>query len=364
MGIVNGFTKPVYIAAWARVQRENVTGTGRTGVRDVAKVAEVSVATVSRYLNGSLDLPDGTRARIDGAVATLGYRPNPHARRLSLGRSDTLALVIPDIANPFFARLSAAMERAAAERGRMVTLHGTGNDDAREAAVLDLASENLADGVVFLTNHVAAPGIAERLNRFPRAVIVDEDVPGARAPRLMCDNEQGGYLAGSHLYAAGHRDVAYIGGGSALFSTAARLAGLRRGLQGRDATRRYVDDHAASAGRSLAAQFLAEREGETALFVGSDELLLGVLETFRAQGVRIPQDISVVSFDNVRSLHLFDPPITAVQQPVEALGRRAIELLLDGTWTDPAFRQTTELMPVQLIDRTSVGAPAHTTTKV
>lgn len=335
----------------------------RHSLKDVAKRADVSVATVSRYLNGFLELPDGTRGRIDRAVADLDYRPNPHARRLSLGRSDTIALIIPDIANPFFSRLAAAMEACAAERGKMVTLHATMNRGDREIAALENASHNLVDGLVFITNHMPPADVAQRINTFSRAVVLDEDVKGARAPRVLCDNEQGGFLAGQVLYQAGHRKIAYIGGREDLFSTTARLAGLQRGMQGIAPLRSYVDDHAAASGRELAQRFLRESDGETALFVGSDELTVGVLEVFHAQGVRVPEDISLVSFDNVRSLHLFAPAITAVEQPVSTMGRRAIEMLLDGAWDDPAFLETTELLPVRLIERQSVCAPNPTSRK-
>lgn len=335
----------------------------RHSLKDVAKRADVSVATVSRYLNGFLELPDGTRGRIDRAVADLEYRPNPHARRLSLGRSDTIALVIPDIANPFFSRLAAAMEACAAERGKMVTLHATMNRGDREIAALENASQNLVDGLVFITNHLPPAGVAQQINSFSRAVVLDEDVKGARAPRVLCDNEQGGFLAGQVLYEAGHRSIAYIGGREDLFSTTARLAGLQRGMQGIAPLHSYVDDHAAASGRELAQRFLRETAGETALFVGSDELTVGVLEVFNAQGVRVPEDISLVSFDNVRSLHLFAPAITAVEQPVYAMGRRAIEMLLDGDWDNPKFLETTELLPVRLIERQSVSAPNLTARK-
>ncbi len=335
----------------------------RHSLKDVAKRADVSVATVSRYLNGFLELPDSTRGRIDRAVADLDYRPNPHARRLSLGRSDTFALIIPDIANPFFSRLAAAMEACAAERGKMVTLHATMNRSDREIAALENASRNLVDGLVFITNHMPPPEVAERINRFARAIVLDEDVKDACAPRVLCDNEQGGFLAGQVLYQAGHRKVAYIGGREDLFSTSARLEGLRRGMQGIAPLRSYVDDHAAASGRELAQRFLKDCDGETALFVGSDELTVGVLEVFRAQGVRVPDDISLVSFDNVRSLHLFAPAITAVEQPVDTMGRRAIEMLLDGEWDDPDFLKTRELLPVRLIERQSVGPPNPTTRK-
>ena len=348
MGLLNQFTR-----------HDDVKEKGRHSLKDVARAAEVSVATVSRYLNGQLELPAATRDRIDEAVRRLDYRPNPHARRLSLGRSDTLALILPDIANPFFARLAAAMEQAAASRGVMVTLHATLNRAERELAALDLASRNHVDGLVFVTNHMPPPEVAALINGFPRAVILDEDVQGAVAPRLMCDNEMGGVLAGQALWRAGHRQVAYIGGREDLFSTSARLSGLKRGMEGIAPASSYVHDHAAASGRDLAQRFLHDGGEATALFVGSDELLVGVLDVFRERGVRVPDDYSLISFDNVRSLHLFDPAITAVEQPVDSLGRRAVELLLEGDWDTPSFRQTLELLPVTLVERASVRAPAN-----
>lgn len=334
----------------------------RHGLKDVAQSAGVSPATVSRYLNGSLHLPAPTRLRIDKAVHDLDYRPNPHARRLSLGRSDTLALLLPDIANPFFARLAAAVAAAATERGIMVALQGTDNDVERELRALDHAHRNLMDGVVFVTNQTASPKVAEALRRFERAVVLDGEVEDANAPSLTCANEEGGFLAGRCLRENGHHQVAYLGGPSELSSTRARLAGLRRGLAGDGGgsgapIRTYSEDHAAASGRAAVSRFLDERDGETALFVGSDELLVGVLEMFRERGVRVPHDISIISFDGMRSLHLFDPAITTVVQPVDALGRRAVELLLDETWDDQT-RATRELLPVTLIERASVGPPA------
>ncbi len=351
----------------------------RHSLKDVARRAELSAATVSRYLNGSLDLPVATRARIEDAVAALGYRPNAHARRLSLGRSETLALVVPDIANPFFARIAAAMEAAAAARGQMVTLHSTGAAAgnpagsvagvgsvtnarrAREAEVLDAAARNLADGVVFLTSggNAATGAIAERLNRLGRAVLVDEDVPGARVPRLWCDNREGGRLAGEALRRAGHRAVAYLGGPPELLSTRERLAGLEAGL-GRPAAAVLAGGaHSVAAGAAIAKRLLdGGGPGVTAILAGSDELAVGVLDLLHRRGLRVPRDLSFVSFDDVRSLQLYAPPVTAVAQPVEALGRRAVELLLDGDWSDGRLRTHVETLPVRLAERASVAPPA------
>ncbi|MGB3408118.1 MAG: LacI family DNA-binding transcriptional regulator [Jannaschia sp.] len=334
----------------------------RHSLKDVAREAGVSATTISRYLNGSLDLPDVTRLRIDSAVAKLSYHPNPHARRLSLGRSDTIALVLPDIANPFFAKLAAAIELAATAHHSMVLLHATFNKEERELAALKRAAQNRVDGVIFITNRAPEALVAQELNEFTRAVILDEDVPGGNAPRLMCDNEMGGVLAGRHLRAAGHRHVAYFGGASDLASTRTRLAGLKRGLTeagdiGTEPTL-FVGEHLASSGRELAERFLARMGLETAIFSGSDELTVGILEVFKDRGIRVPEDLSLISFDDARSLHLFSPAITSVRQPVGNLGARAIDILFSDAWDQPGFRSLTELLPVTLIERNSVAQPA------
>lgn len=333
-------------------------------LKDVAKAAGLSPAAVSRHLNGSLELPEETRARIEAAVRRLGYRPNPHARRLSLGRSDTITLIVPDIANPFFATLAATVEHEAASRGKIVQLHATSNREDREIAVLELAADHRSDGVVFCTNRKPGPGVAAAIAALPRAVIVDEGVPGARAPHIFADNAQGGYLAGRHLAGRGHRQVAYLGGDPALMSTRLRAEGLERGLRegsggGAEVAVRVLSGrHDVASGRALADRFLNAGGPETAIFVGSDELAIGVIEVLRERGVRVPQDMSLVSFDGARALHLYDPPITAVRQPARKLGERAVELLLDGDWDDQTLPDLVEYLPVELIERASVAAPS------
>jgi LacI family transcriptional regulator len=334
-------------------------------LKDVAKQAGLSPAAVSRHMNGTLELPPETRARIERAVRQLGYRPNPHARRLSLGRSDTITLIVPDIANPFFATLAASVERTAADRGMIVQLHATSNVEAREIALLELAADSRADGVVFCTNRRPGPDVAAAMAALPRVVVVDEAVPGAHAPQLYADNAQGGYLAGRHLAAWGHRRVAYVGGAQALNSTRLRAEGLERGLREGSgghavAVRIMAGRHDVPSGRALVAELLDDGSGETAIFVGSDELAIGAIETLRARGVRIPQDMSLISFDGARALHLYNPPITAVRQPAEQLGARAVAILLDGDWKDRTLPDLVEYLPVELIERASVAAPKTT----
>ena len=328
-------------------------------LKDVAQAAGVSVTTVSRFLNGSLDLPDRTRTAVEAAILAMNYLPNPHARRLSRGRSDTIGLVIPDIATPFFATLVAAVEAEADRRGLGLTLHATLNRRERELSYVQAVRRNQVDGLIFVTNHPDEGPLAAAINASGQVVILDEDVAGTSVPKLFCDNDQGGYLAGRHLAEAGHRRVLFIGGVDAMLSGTRRFAGFRRAMMevwGTDAQiERYEGEYLAEFGRVAAQRMLATESKPTAVFTTSDEITIGVLEILSASGIRVPQDLSLVGFDDVGPLHLFAPAVTAVRQPVRAMGIRALALLLDTDWTDPEKLPSEELLPVTLITRNSVA---------
>ncbi|MEP4030848.1 LacI family DNA-binding transcriptional regulator [Roseibium polysiphoniae] len=331
-------------------------------LKDVAKAAGVSVATISRLLNGSLVLPDETRGRIETAIRDLGYVPNPHARRLSRGRSDMIGLVIPDIANPFFAMLVAAIEEEADKLGLAVSLNATLNRPGREMKYLGLIEQQHVDGLIFVTNHPDDGELAGLINRTGKVVIVDEDVPGAMVPKLFCDNHQGGYLVGKHLAEFGHKKVVFVGGPDGMISTSRRYAGLEQGLRerfGEEAEiQRYQGDYTISAGRRAARRFLDEKLSATAIFASSDEIAIGLIEVLYSEGVSIPDRVSVVGFDDVGPLHLFTPPLTAVRQPVRAIGARSLSLLLQTDWQQFGTLEREELVPVEIVARSSVAPPA------
>lgn len=332
---------------------------GKPSLKNVAQRAGVSVATVSRMLNGTLDLPDQTRARIEQAIRDLNYQPNPHARRLSRGRSDTIGLVVPDIANPFFATLVAAVEEAADEQKLALSLYATLNRQGREVAYLDLIYRNHVDGLIFITNHPDDGRLADLINCTGNVVVVDEDVPGARAPKLFCDNEQGGRLAGELLARNGHRDVLFIGGPDQMISARRRYRGLADALSRHFGTeirpRRYQGDYSDAFGRAAAARFIAEGTRPSAIFASSDEIAIGMIEVFREQGISIPQDVSMIGFDDVGPLHLFAPPLTAIRQPVRDIGRRALSLLTETDWKQNENLPTQELLPVEIVVRDFVA---------
>lgn len=323
----------------------------RSGLRDVARLAGVSPTTVSRFVNGQITLPEATSGRIVDAMRVLEYRPNPHARRLSTGRSDTIGLVVPDIANPFFARMAAAIEGEADAHGLQLALFATLNRPGRERAYLEALSRNHVDGLIFATNHAEHGDLHELINATGRVVVVDEDVAGAEAPRLFCDNAEGGRQAGAHLATLGHRRVAYLGAGPEMLSGRRRIDGLRAGLGAGAQVVAFPCDYTREGGMAAARGFLTAGRPATAIFAAADEVAIGLLQVLREAGVCVPGDVSVIGFDDVVPLHLFDPPLTAVRQPIEAIGRRAVEILT--TPAGEAAPLAEELLGVELIPRAS-----------
>jgi LacI family transcriptional regulator len=325
-------------------------------LKDVAAAAEVSVATISRYQNNSLALPPATVERIENAIRALDYRPNPHARRLSLGRSDAIGLVLPDIANPFFAHLSAAVEQAAAAAGLEVLLSATLNSPRRELAYIERMRRNHLDGLIFVTNHADSGELARAINATGRVVLADEDVQGTLGAKVFCDNEGGGFLAGQHLTLFGHRRLAFVGGPNDLMSGVERAKGFRRAAREAQPSARIVTElfgaYGIAHGRAAAEVLLQTKPRPTGVFAASDEIAVGLLLQFKSRGFRVPADISVVGFDDVGQLDLFDPPLTTIRQPIADIGRRAVELVRDEGASATPVR-----LPVELIVRRSVAAP-------
>lgn len=334
---------------------------GPVRLSDVARMAGLSPATVSRFLNNSIRLPPGTVARIRNAIDALQYQPNPHARSLSRGRSETIGLVVPDISNPYFARLAAAVERETARRGYALMLCASLNTSEREREYLGRLARTAVDGVIFITNHPDDGSLRDAIvGAARRLVIVDEDVAGVTGAKVFSDNEQGGYLAGRHLVDMGHRRIAFFGGPEAMRSTEARLAGVRRALAEADGTAEITDayfgEYSAEHGRASAERLISTGSHATALLVSSDVIMLGALEFLQRAQVRVPQDLSVVGFDDIAPFLLFNPPLTSIRQPVDAIGRRAVDLLLrDIAGEDVA--SVTEHLPVELVLRESVSRP-------
>ena len=329
---------------------------------DVARRAGVSVATVSYVLNaGPKPVSADKRRRVLEAVTQLGYRPNAIARSLRARRTNILGLIVPDSANPYFARLSRSIEDAAAERGYQVVVSNAAEDPEREAAQIEALLRLQVDGLLWVPADLSASqaGAPEGVP----TVLVDRALPPSEAEPagdvIESDNTLGGRLAAEHLLELGHRRIAFLSGPAEHLHTVERLRGAREALAraGVEPEVRHGDFGYRSgyeAGRLWCAMTAEARP--TALICANDAMALGVLCAAAEAGVRVPADLSVTGYDDIPQARYAVPPLTTVAQPLDEMAREAIDRLLvrvgpKGERPEPVRR----VYPVRLIVRASTG---------
>lgn len=329
-------------------------------IRDVAAAAKLSVTAVSRHFNNRIVLPTDTVARIEAAANDLGYRPNVAARRLSLGSSESLGLILSDIAYPFFSAIASVAEAECARLGYSLLIFNSRNIVENEIAHLRRIESAQVDGILFMTNHSGAAEIAETVNRVRNVVLLDEDVPNAKAPRLYARNRSGGRLATEHLLAAGHRRIAFVGGDRNLISSAERFAGYIEALEAAgidpDPSFALFLGYEAANGEAAFAMLDQFADPPTAIFVAADVVALGILRAAREAGLSVPKDLSIVGFDDIPNADVVGPPLSTVHQSYETFGVRGVQLLV-GLLKGELSPETTEYVDVELVSRSSVAPP-------
>ncbi|WP_125773180.1 LacI family DNA-binding transcriptional regulator [Antribacter gilvus] len=326
--------------------------------RDVAKAAGVSVSTVSRALVAPDQVSDATRRRVVEAAERLGYRPNPVARGLRLGRTHAVGLIVPDLENPYFASVTKGVQARARAEGYAVFVADTDEDASVEAElVAGLAAR--VDGLILASPRSDDATLLAAVEGSV-AVLANRELDGL--PSIALDDADGAAQVLGHLRALGHRRVAVAQGPSSSWSGNRRLAGLRA------AAEQFGDVelvHLGSfrpyfSGGHVAADHAAA-SGATAVVAFNDLMALGILDRLRSRGVRVPQDLSVVGYDDVAVATLVSPALTTVHSPLSGLGRRAVDLLV-GRLRGATGTSTTTHLPVELVIRGSTGVPAPVTT--
>ncbi|MCA1556154.1 MAG: LacI family transcriptional regulator [Acidobacteria bacterium] len=302
-------------------------------IKDVAREAGVSTATVSHVINKTRHVSDETRERVLGAIERCGYIPNAHARQLASGRSNTLGLIISDISNPFFPELVKSIERAAFERGYDLILSNTNYEAARTSSYMQRLIERQVAGVALMTSELDLALVDELARRRVCVVFLDLGSAGQCMNNIVVDYDTGIEEAIAHLVALGHRQIAFVGGPRHLRSAVKRLDAFRVSLARHlpFATPQIYDGDFKLDGGRLAARALVEsgrEEMPTAVVVANDMMALGMMQEFRECGVEVPRDISIVGFDDIAFAALAAPPLTTVSLPREELGRRAVEALV------------------------------------
>ena len=331
-----------------------------TTVKEVARRAGVSLGTVSNVLNRPEVVSEGLRTRVQDAIAELGFVRNESARQLRAGVSRTIAMVVLDVANPFFTDVIAGAEELAERHDSLVVMCNSANSADREARHLRRLDQQRVLGVLLTPVH-DAPGAAltEVRGHGTPVVLVDRGAATTGQSSVAVDDVLGGRLAGEHLVSAGHRRLAFVGASTPLRQVEDRLRGVR-GAVGAEGTVEVVAVAGMSvrAGSQAAARILAAPPGErpTAVFCANDLLALGVLNECVRRGVRVPEDLALVGYDDIGFAATASVPLTSVRQPRELLGRTAVELLLAHVGGAPAQQIVFE--PELVVRRSSGRRPA------
>ncbi len=327
-------------------------------IKDVARRAGVSIASVSRVLNSSSPVTDQLRESVHQAVIELDYRIDKRARSLRRQRSGTLALIVSEVGNPFFPGVLHAIERAADENGFCLYFCNADEDVRRQAVHIESMIDQRIEGVIVMpvTSDPAALGPLVK-SEIP-TVLLDRVVEEPVVDAVLLDNEAAAGLAIAHLHELGHRRIGFV---TVVGNPPgdARLKGARLAAAALDCAigpdPGYFGDLKESGGYAQMQALLAAPHPPTAVVFGNNRMAIGGLAALQDNGLRLPSDMSVVSFDDVSWARLTDPPLTTLMQPLDEIGRAAIELLLDrieGRVTGPPRELR---LPGTLLVRGSTG---------
>lgn len=302
-------------------------------IREVAESAGVSYATVSHVINNTRLVSQETRERVVAAMDALNYRPNALARSLRQGKTNTLGLVLPDSANPFFAEISRSIEDEAFKKGYSVFLCNTELDTQRELFYVDVLSKKQVDGIIFVAAGDQADSLDFLLRRNMPVVMIDRDVPNVEVDAVLTDHQLGGFLATRHLLDLGHNRIACIAGPSSITPSAERITGYRNALE--EAGIPYDEnliirgDYHAQSGMEITHSVLKMNPRPTAIFALNDLMALGALRAAAEVDCSVPDDLAVVGYDDLEIARFTNPPLTTISQPKKAIGAQAINLLVD-----------------------------------
>lgn len=330
-------------------------------IKNVASIAGVSVATVSRTLKKPELVKKETRQLVMNAVNQLGYTPNVFGSSLRTRRSETVVVLVPDISNPFFAEIILGIEQVAHENGYSILLGDTQNNSKREDAYANYLNTKQSDGLIFLGHRM--PGSVShyvRKSNLPAKPIVNacEYSPNLGVPGVYIDNQAAAFEAVSYLLKLRHRRIGFITGPMEGPLSKNRLKGTRKAL----ATKKieltddmvYHGDFSIDAGIKAAKVFLDRKKRPTALFCFNDEMAMGVMEYCRSHDIGIPDELSLVGFDDIRFAQYTNPPLTTVYQPTKEIGRTAMQLLLE-LLSEKKITKKNRVLPTKLIIRDSTA---------
>jgi LacI family fructose operon transcriptional repressor len=323
-----------------------------TSIKDVAKAAGVSTATVSRVLANNAPIRPETRERVMQAVAALNYRPNLIARSLRAQKSAKIGLVVSDIRNPFFTAIGRAVEDAAYEQGYSVLMCNTDENPEKEKLYLNILHDENVAGVIFSPTHQISTSPTPFHSRIP-FVIIDRTVESAEVDMVILDNVSAAYELASHLIENGYRNIAGLFGNASTTGRDRHL-GFKNALRDHGLAPASVDfvEPRIKPGHNKTLELLDQAERPDAIFTSNSLLTAGAFQAIRDCGLKVPGEVALVGFDETTWGALVAPPITVIAQPTEEIGRTATELLFQRI-ADPGRAPKTVILKGKLLARDS-----------
>ncbi|MFM8350982.1 MAG: LacI family DNA-binding transcriptional regulator [Actinomycetales bacterium] len=332
-----------------------------TSMRDVAALASVSVGTVSNVLNNPQMVSPGTRERVEQAIAQLGFIPSAPARQLRSGRAKVIGLVVPDIANPFFTEVARGVEDAALDAGFVVILCNSDEQAAREDRYLRVLESQRVGAILITPARKDLQPLQRLITNGTAVALLDNEGASQDVCSVSVDDTLGGQLAAEHLINLGHRSIAWLAGPADIPQVADRESGIQ------NACRRHgiellpipAEQMTTAAGHAATAAAMARRRLPSAMVCANDLLALGAIRACRAGGLRIPQDVSIVGYDDIDFAGSAAIPLTTLRQPKYELGAAAARLVISEYARPSSHAHQRVRFQPQLVVRESTGRP-HT----
>ena len=328
-------------------------------IRDVAKLAHVAPITVSRYINNSGYCSPETRARVEAAIAELEYVPNRLASGLRSKRSNAMALVLTDITNPFFTTIARGVEDVASQAGFTVIFCNTDESVSKEQMYVQMLLERRVDGILLVPALSGLDSVSLIKKQGIPIVLLDRRAPDLQTDVVLCDSKAGAYELTRLLLSLGHREIAILNGPSGVSTSEDRFSGYRRALgeAGITPNQRFECFGAFNqeSGFEMTTKVMAGTSKPTAIFATNNFLAIGVLKALQELGLRVPDDVAVVGFDDLPPALVTFPFLTVAAQPAYEIGRKATEILLKKIGREDSGPYQEVMLPAEIVVRKSSG---------
>jgi len=338
-------------------------------IRDVAKAAGVSLGTVSNAINRPEILAPRTLRKVQKVIEDMGFVPNASARNLRAGRNRVIGLVVPDISNPFFTDLARGVNNAAFAAKYVVILCNTDESSEKESQYLDVLSAQNVEGILITPARETTRALASVTEKGIRLALVDRPALGLQACSVAVNDSYGGSLALTHLYDLGHRNIVLLTGSEDIPQVADRNAGIRETLNEIPASDRpniielRLDSMSASNAYSAIMKKLESGIDFTGVICGNDLIALGAIRAFREKNISVPEDVSVIGYDDIDFAGSANVPLTSISQPAYELGYAAAELIISECENpERHVHQRVEFQPRLIVRSSTAPTKSHRAT--